>query len=291
MSTALSRRGLLAAAGASVLLAGCGRTSTQKAAAAADLVAPLKIRYGNEHPDQFGWFASPSNPTALVVLIHGGYWLSQYTFALMAPAGLDLLRRGVAVWNIEYRRVGSGGGWPHTFADVAAALDFVTELPLPAQVRDALPVRVVGHSAGGHLAAWAASRDAHTPGGAPRRTADGTYSLSGVLDLTTAANDGIGNGAVIALMGGGPAGVPERYALGDPTLRVPAAGPVSVFHAEQDQLVPRTQATAYVEAATKAGGSATLQLVPGDHFTLVEPTSPAWKQIAADVVAGRPATV
>lgn len=244
----------------------------------------MKIRYGHEHPDQFGWFASPRDPSALVVLIHGGYWLSQYGFALLAPAGADLLRRGVAVWNIEYRRVGDGGGWPHTFSDVAAALDHVAELPLPPRVREHLPVRVVGHSAGGHLAAWAASRDADTPGGAPRVQAESTFPLSAVLDLTTAAEDGIGNGAAVALMGGTPARVPDRYALADPTLRVPATGRVSVVHAEADQVVPRTQATAYVAAARKAGGDVTLSLVPGDHFALADPRSQAWQQIAGSVV-------
>src|SRR5699024_12236978 len=64
----------------------------------------------------------------LVVLIHGGSWASQLVAESMDPYARDLVDRGMAVYNIEYRRVGSGGGWPTTFRDVASALDHVVEL-------------------------------------------------------------------------------------------------------------------------------------------------------------------
>lgn len=60
--------------------------------------------------------------------LHGGFWQSSHGLDLGAGIGADLARRGWAAWNVEYRRIGSGGGWPATFADVAAAVDHVRVL-------------------------------------------------------------------------------------------------------------------------------------------------------------------
>ena len=113
-----------------------------------------------------------------------------------------------------------------------------------------LPTRVVllGHSAGGHLAVWAASRTARTPGGPPQVRPSGAISLSGVLDLTRAAGAPGSADPVTAFTGGGPTEQPERYAASDPALLVPATCPVWAVHAEDDQVVPPEQATAYVAA-------------------------------------------
>ncbi len=270
----LTRRGvLLGGAGlAAAAVAGCGPFGRR-------LVVPRtneQIAYGTEHPDQHGFFGLPARtPKALVVLIHGGYWFTGFGADLMDAASLDLRRRGYAVWNIEYRRTAAGGGWPTTFTDVALAVDHVTQLPLD----HTLPVVLLGHSAGGHLAVWAASRTDKTPGGASKVTIDRTYSLSGVLNLAVGETEHLGNGAITLLMGGSAVQFPERYDLGDPTRLVPAHSPVTAFHALEDELVPMSQSISYVAADRAAGGNAQFAKVPGSHLQLVQTDKPAWQII------------
>ncbi|ROR92895.1 alpha/beta hydrolase [Nocardioides aurantiacus] len=200
-----------------------------------------------------------------VVLLHGGYWLPQYGLDQLDPLAKRLTSLGWVTANVEYRRTGAGGGVPATLEDVAAALDLVTTERLPG------PVVTLGHSAGGHLAVWAASRSARTPGGAPRGRLAGAVSLSGVLDLDLASGRSGSSGPVRAFTGGTPRSAARAYAAADPTALVPAPCPVWAVQAEDDQVVPREQATSYVAAAREAGGTAELVLVPGDHFTVIDP--------------------
>lgn len=276
----LTRRGLLGAAGGAagaLALAACsderppGKPSDAALAKAG--YTETKIPYAGDNINQFGYFAAPEGTARrLVVLIHGGYWQDQYRQDLMTPLAADLVSAGCATWNIEYRRVGSGGDFPATFEDVATAIEHTAKLP----GMKGVPLTVVGHSAGGQLAAWAASRTNSTPGGAPRVVAEQTVSLSGVLDLTTAANDGLGGNAAQSLMGGGPSDKRAEYALADPSLLLPARGQLLAVHAQDDGIVPPSQSRSYVAADLTAGGKAELLMVPGDHFDLIAPTSEAW---------------
>ena len=280
---------MLAGTAATLLLAGCGRASTTTTPRRALPTDDGRVvRYG-PHPDQYAVLRKPSGTArGLVVLLHGGYWSGAYGLDLMEPLAADLVGHGHATWNVEYRRIGTGGGFPATFADVAAAIDRVAGLGLDPR----LPVTVVGHSAGGHLAAWAASRDGRTPGGPPRVTATATVSLSGVLCLAAADREGLGGGAAAALMGGHATDHAAAYALADPVRLVPARGQLQVLHARDDQVVPRSQSTDYVAADHTAGGTARLELVPGDHFSLIDPSSAAWQRtrtLVEDVGAAAPA--
>lgn len=275
----VGRRTLLSAATAGLVAAAasaCGGGPAKTGAPTTRGTGLRKIRYADDHRDQYGVLGLPrGEPTALVVLLHGGFWVAQYGAGLMDAIAADLRHRGYATWNVEYRRVGDGGGYPETFTDVAAAIDRTKQLPDV----DGLPVITLGHSAGGHLAVWAASRTADTPGGAPVVLPDRTVSLSGVLDLVPAAEQHLGNGAVAQLMGGTPGQDQASYALADPTRLVPAHGKVVAIHADQDQIVPRTQSSAYVTADAAAEGSVDLALVPGGHFDLIDPRSDAWAKI------------
>lgn len=210
------------------------------------------------------------------MVIHGGFWQSMYALDLGAALGADLAERGWAAWNIEYRRIGDGGGWPGTFADVAAAVDHVARL----DGVDAGRVVTLGHSAGGHLAAWAASRQqrdgAALPGGSPRVRVTATVPQAGVLDLLTASSTGLGGSAVLQLMGGRPSRLPDRYRRGDPIERLPLGVPIRCVHGSEDSTVPISQSRSFVEAARKAGDDARLVEVPGDHFALIDPSSAAW---------------
>ncbi len=88
--------------------------------------------YGSD-PSQLGELFLPSGtgPFAVVVVVHGGYWKAQYDRSLMTDLCLDLAAHGLAAWNLEYRRVGSGGGWPATLLDVAAGVDLLADLEAP----------------------------------------------------------------------------------------------------------------------------------------------------------------
>lgn len=249
---------------------GAGR-SPSSAAVPAD---GRRVFYGEDRGNQYADLRLPTG-TALgtVVLLHGGYWLPQYGLDLLAPMARRFTRLGYATWNVEYRRTSEGGGWPHTFTDVARAMDRLAEERVPGDLV------VIGHSAGGHLAGWVASRTAQTPGGSPRVVPKAVVSLSGVLDLTTAASAPESSGPVVALMGGTPGQHPDRYRLGDPTLLVPAACPVFAAQATQEQVIPVGQAAAYVAKARAAGGTATEVALEGDHFSISTPDAPSFATV------------
>jgi acetyl esterase/lipase len=235
----------------------------------------VRHAYG-DHPAQFGELTVPHAPRrpGTVVVLHGGFWKAEYDLSLGRPLAADLVARGYAVWNLEYRRVGDGGGWPATFEDVAAGIDALADLDV-----DAAHVVTIGHSAGGHLALWAAGRAKlldGAVGAAPRVAVTGVVSQAGVLSLVSCAEQAVGGTAASGLMGGMPGELPERYRIGDPLAAVPIPAPVLCVHARSDDVVPFSQSVEYVDAATRAGGHATLREVAGDHFTVIDPTSSAW---------------
>ncbi len=220
-------------------------------------------------------------PHPVVVLIHGGSWSSRYGRIVMRALAGDLQRGGWAVWNIEYRRIGNGGGWPETFADVAGAIDLLAGVNAPL---DLDRVSLIGHSAGGHLALWAASRATLRPGapgaisGAPAVRFQRVISQAGVCDLAGGYAMWHG-GAVRALMGGSPAELPERYAIGDPIALVPIQAPVLLVHGVLDEVVSIELSRNYENVAGKAGGRVELREIAGaagGHRRHVDPRGEAW---------------
>lgn len=221
-------------------------------------------RYG-AHPSQFGELVLPDGePRGVVVVIHGGFWKAAYDLSLGRPLAAALVEEGWVAWNLEYRRVGNGGGAPGTFEDVAAGIDLLADL----DGFDTSTVLTLGHSAGGHLAAWAAGRPR------PRVPVTGVVSQAGVLDLVLAHEQRLGGGAVEALLGH-PPGPGDRDL--DPYRQLPLAVPVRCVHGRDDESVPLEQSERYVAAATAAGADATLTAVGGDHFVVIDPTTEAWE--------------
>jgi len=262
---------------------------------AAAPVAPAdhRIAYGTGAL-QFGELRLPPGAARVpvVVLVHGGCWRAAYDLTHVSQAAAALTALGVATWTVEYRRVGDpGGGWPGTFEDVARAVDHVRPLAARFPRLDTARVVLAGHSAGGHLALWAASRragerfpDAEPPASAPLR-ATGVVSLAGIADLRAyGAAPGGCNSAVTPLMGGTPAAVPERYAAASPVEHPPIGVPVHVIHGAADPIVPLAQSEALVARLRAIGGDVTLDVVPGaGHFDLVAPRADAWRAVTRAV--------
>lgn len=264
------RRRTMLTALTSLGLGGCGLGGAGSPEPPADpqnsASQPRRIAYGSD-PAQFAELTEPGGASkGVVVIIHGGFWQSAYTLDLGRPLAADLAARGWTAWNLEYRRVGDGGGTPQTFDDVATGFEALADTGL-----DLDTVVALGHSAGGHLAAWSASRGRD---GWPA-TVPPTHVIAqaGVLDLVRASADDLGRGAVGSLLGHDATSADARY---DPSARLPLAVPLWAVHAEADRQVPYSQSADYVAAATAAGAEAELVTVPGDHFTLIDVTSPAW---------------
>lgn len=230
---------------------------------------PLTVRYGAD-PSQFAELSLPvGTPKGVVVVIHGGFWRARYDLTLGRPLAVSLVEHGWAAWNLEYRRVGNGGGRPETLDDVAAAIDALADQDL-----DLARVTTIGHSAGGHLATWAASRGRHDRWPASVEVT-GVVSQAGVLDLRSAYDDVLGSGAVEAFLGHAPG--PDDDPL-DPFRQVPLGVPVHCVHGIADDTVPVSQSRSYVAAATAAGARAELTEVDGDHFVVIDPASDAWRR-------------
>ena len=216
---------------------------------------PTVHRYG-EDPSQFGerWGSGP-----VAVLIHGGFWKAEYGLDLMDALAADLASRGWAAWNIEYRRLGNGGGVPETLDDVGAAIDALADL----DGVDLARVVAIGHSAGGHLAAWAATRDE------PRVPVTGVVSQAGVLDLARARELRLSNGVVDRFLGGQPTDVAspiERLPLGVPTL---------LTHGGRDDTVP----VEISERFARASGAALVVEPEEDHYGHLDPANPLWRAV------------
>jgi len=213
------------------------------------------------------------------VLIHGGSWRARYGKWLMRGLAADLPRRGWGVWNVEYRQVGErsggGGGWPATFADVAAGVDALADAGPDVNLSR---VAVIGHSAGGQLALWAAGPRRLGPGPPPRMRFRGVVSQAGVAAMAE-AHAGDRDGSVDAVMGGGPDEVPERYDAVDPVGQVPLGAPILLVHGTEDTTVSIRRSRTFAAAARAAGDEVDLVELPGGaggHARHLDPGGEAW---------------
>ena len=222
--------------------------------------ADMRLAYGPE-PLQFGDLRLPeAEAPPLAVVIHGGYWKANYNLIHTGHMSRALTEQGVATWNVEYRRVGDpGGGWPGTGNDVARAVELVAELPV-----DQTRVVLVGHSAGGQLALWAAKR-AQLP----------VVALAPVSDVRESAARTGPDGAPARFMAA------EHFAEGSPLELLPLGVQQIVIHGTEDDGVPYAMSERYVEAA---GGEAELVTLEGTgHFEPIDPLAPVFAQTVAAV--------
>jgi acetyl esterase/lipase len=210
----------------------------------------------------------PSRPRPLVFVVHGGFWRQEYDRLHVGPMAHALAAAGYAVAVPEYRRVGGTGGWPATGADVDAALQALPGL-LSGTGVETTTTTLVGHSAGGHLVLWLANQ----PHDVSR-----VVALAPVGDLRRAAEHGMGTGAVVDLLGGTPAEVPEAYDDADPAtrMRTRPAAEVAVVHGDRDEDVPVQSSRGL---SSRFGWIDYRELAGVDHFAVIDPLSDAWPEV------------
>lgn len=248
---------------------------------------PQRYPYG-DGPSQYVELTLPPGDgrVPVVVIVDGGFWQTPYGAELGQPLAADLVPRGWATANVEYRRVGrskkaGGGGWPTTGLDVAAAVDALAEQgqQLAGGRLDLSRVVGLGHSAGGQLAGWLAARPGlptSSPGASPRVRLTGLVAQAAVMDLVGAAEQSVGGPAVPSFMGGRSDRLAAAYAQASPLARLPLHIPSVCVHGEADGNVPISQSERFVAAATSAGDTCELQRFDGDHFDLITVGTPAW---------------
>ena len=229
------------------------------------------------------WLPAGKGRFPVVVMVHGGCWQTDIADrTLMDWIADDLRRNGIAVWNIDYRGVDRpGGGYPGTFADVAAAADRLRRAArtYPLDLRH---VVAVGHSAGGHLALWLAGRPRlpadsplHIPDPLPIRH---VVSLGGLPDLAATAaspDNGCGTEVVAKLVGDRP----DPYRDTSVPRLLPLGATQDLVNGREDRIIPYRFATDYVAAARASGDHATLHTVPDTgHVELIAPETAAWAE-------------
>jgi acetyl esterase/lipase len=257
------------------------------------LKADLRLPYG-PLPLQFGdlWLPAATGDKKhrfpLIVFVHGGWWKSEYDLGYAGFLCAAMKAQGIAVWSLEYRRVGDeGGGWPGTMQDVAAGMDHVAELAKAYPI-DTTKVIAAGHSAGGHLAFWLAGRH-HVPHNSPlaepqpKVALRGVVGLAGAVDLRLVLELGgffsfaSGGPATRALMGGDPKEFPERYAAANPGELLPLGLRQILVQGTNDDQIPPQLPGRWAENAKRQGDVVEVKMVQGaDHFDIVDPESRAW---------------
>ena len=293
MGNGRMRRWLTAILGAfSATAAHAGPATVQAYMNQPQVRADARIAYGAAPAQVVDLFLPKGRgPHPVVVLIHGGCYLAEYQgLAQTSGIAADLAKRGYAVWNVEYRKLGEdGAGYPGTFLDVADALDRL-RAEAPKHHLNTRRVVAVGHSAGGHLALWAAARH-RLPKTSPLWRAaplriGAVVSLGGIGDLE-------GQGAIFA-GACGPEPIPkviglatraDAYADTSPAELLPGGARVTMISGDLDHVMPPPTGRAYVERLRKAGDAGEAVAIPdASHFDVVIPSTAAWK-IVADTIA------
>jgi acetyl esterase/lipase len=231
-----------------------------------------RLSYGSD-PNQFGDLRVPKSggPFPVVMNIHGGFWRSKYDLAHAGHLCAALTAKGLATFNLEYRRVGNkGGGWPGTFEDTAAGFRFLPQIAKRYKL-DTNRVVIMGHSAGGQLALCLA---AHEP------AVKNVISLAGVVDLQAAYEDHLSNDAVVDFLGGKPKEVPEHYHEADPLqLSIPKAEQWLIYGLSDD-VVPPAYSRNYVQQKKQKNENAHLvEVAQAGHYELIDPHSTAWPKV------------
>jgi acetyl esterase/lipase len=267
------------------------RLSTNDILGLASVAPNAKVSYGAA-PQQFAELRLPAGkgPFPVVVVIHGGCWVQYADTSYTAPLASALLKEGWGTWNLEYRRAHEeGGGWPGTFLDVGRGVDALRDSAAKYQI-DLNRVVVLGHSAGGQLALWAAGRR-RIPHDSALYAANplplrGVVSLGGIADMRVYAERGPQGcaGGGLRVMGGTATEQPARYAAASPAELLPLGTPQVLVWGEEDTIVPEKLFEDYEANAKKAGDPVEIIRVSKiGHHELCSPEAPGWPKIVGAV--------
>jgi acetyl esterase/lipase len=247
--------------------------------------AGARLAYGSD-PNQFldlrlpGAKGKSKESWPLVINIHGGFWRAKYNLDHAGHLCGALTARGLATANLEYRRVGNeGGAWPGTFTDIRSAYQFLLQ-HAPSHNLDVRRIVVMGHSAGSQLALSLAAHEANVTR---------IVSLAGVVDLQRAYYLHLSNNAVVEFLGGTPSEVPDHYREADPMQLSLSRARQWLIHGSADEIVPVEFSRDYVAAKHARHGkeqedAQLLEIHGAGHFDLIDPLSPAWKQVEETVL-------
>jgi acetyl esterase/lipase len=235
------------------------------------------IRYGPS-VDQEADLHLPATPRPPVVcLLHGGFWRTPHGRDQMSAIADDLVSRGLAVWNLEYRRLGTPrAGWPAPMDDVAAGIDHLAQLSVGGVDLNLDRVTVVGHSAGGHLALWVGGHNRSRSVQSPRVRVLAAVGLAPIADLAHAYETKVGGEAVAELLGGTPSQHPERCRAASPIEMLPLRVRQLILHGTADDVVPIDLSRRYSRAAEAAGDTVEFVELSGTgHMEYLDPSSEA----------------
>ena len=234
--------------------------------------ADVRLSYGTD-PNQFGELRLPRSkaPIPVIINIHGGFWRVKYDLAHAGHLCAALTKKGIATWNVEYRRVGNpGGGWPGTFEDILSAYRFLTQIAKRYNL-DTQKTLVIGHSAGGQLALCLAAHE---------NSVKRAVSLAGVVDLQQAWKLHLSNDAVAEFLGGKPEEVPEHYREADPMQLSIKSAAQWLVHGSSDDVVPVDFGRNYVDKKKKKKEDVhRLEIPRAGHFDLIDPNASAWPKV------------
>ncbi len=231
------------------------------------------------------WLPDRPGPHPVVLMVHGGCWQTEIADRrIMNWIADDLRRRGIAVWNIDYRGVDrSGGGYPGTFQDAAAAADSLRANAARHNL-DLNRLVAIGHSAGGHLALWLAGRP-RLPADSPLRSAEplpirSVISLGGLPDLEEAARppgSGCGTEVIARLTSGNFADT-----------SVPRLAPLGIrqvlINGLQDRIIPTAYAEGYAAPMRAAGDDVRVRMIDRTgHVELIAPETAAWAAAVEEI--------
>lgn len=242
------------------------------------------FRYGTARSQVGDLHLPEAKHPPVICLLHGGFWRLPYARDQYTPIAEDLVRRGYAAWNMEYRRLGEpGGGWPGTLLDVSAGIDHLATLRAQGIDLDLTRVVTVGHSAGGHLALWSAGPRSVLAGEPlPQVRVTAAVGQAPAADMRRIYELNCSNGVAVEFLGGTPVQQPERYILASPKALLPLGVSQLVVHGTADDCVPFEIGRDYATASKASGDEVEFVELPGvGHFEHLDPRGEAWAAVTA----------
>jgi pimeloyl-ACP methyl ester carboxylesterase len=175
---------------------------------------------------------------------------------------------------------------------VADALDHVRTFAR-ARHLDLSRVVVVGHSAGGHLAMWAASR--HRLPTTSRLYKRNPLRFRQVFDLAggpdmaaylAVEQQACSDDVVEQMMGGKPKGRAVRYRQSSASRMLPLGIRQTIVWGSRDTVVPEALGTAYVAKARRSGDRVEMLSFPAaGHFEIASPLEDTWPRLRSKIIS------